>query len=92
MIPVPFAEQNYVFEPAPDAPPNEMPTPCFVGEDAIAVCFEVSDEEIAELQNTNRLWVYFSGRTMPKVFITTENRIQHDDAYDFPEEIDDETD
>ena len=90
MIPIPFDHANHIFKAPEGHEYKKLDVPCFIGSDAIAVCFSVSDEEIEELKTTNRIWVIVKGLVFPPMSLQVNNPITTAGEMDFPEFIEDE--
>jgi len=74
--PVEFDGQNFVLQP-PRGAENIRPLPIFRNGKCCVSCWELSDEEIAEIMKSRR--VYLSvvlGDTQPPVFVGSEDQVR----------------
>lgn len=72
MKPTEFAGQNYVLA-APDGVENVAPLPVFRNGACCVSCWELSDDELAEITRSRRVFLsVFMGATQPPVYVGSE--------------------
>jgi hypothetical protein len=91
MLPKDFKERNFVYTKPKDWTDEQCgDLPVFKGTSAIdgegtmipciISCWQLSKEDLEEIQNTGCIWLSITGHTMPPVSLFTENPfIQNDD-------------
>lgn len=78
MKPIHFPESNFEFQKPANMPEDQCGNlPVFKGKTdegypVIISCFELSPEEIAEVQKTGKIWLHVCSHGMPPVFAGTE--------------------
>lgn len=71
--PTEFSEQNLLLGPAEGTEEYVQPLPVFSNGQTCTSCWELTDEEIAEITRTRRVWVtVMAGRTQPPILIQTD--------------------
>lgn len=79
MIPVEFTESNFTFS-KPESMTDESCAPLhvFKGQDTnnnpvIISCWQLSKEDLEEIQKTGKIWLQISGIVTPPVSLYTEH-------------------
>ncbi len=76
MIPSAFDEENAILDPPPGVPQEAIASiSVYRGEldngcPAMISCWKPTQEELAEIQRTGRVWVLVMGHTVPPIAIT----------------------
>jgi hypothetical protein len=84
MLPVDFPQRNFVFGKPTDQEDEEcLSLPVFKGETlvddlqkvypCIISCWQLSKEDLEEVQRTGRIWLSITGQGMPPVSLFTED-------------------
>lgn len=68
---VPFEGANTVFH-APEGEDRVLPLHIFHNGSAMTSCWELTEEEIDEINNTGRIFVSVFGRALPPIFVGGE--------------------
>lgn len=75
-IPVEFEGHNHVLR-APGGAENVTPLPIFRNGTCCVSCWELSDDEIAEIVKSRRIYLsVFFGNTQPPVFVGSERQVR----------------
>jgi hypothetical protein len=74
--PVAFEGANVILQP-PSGSENIAPLPIFRNGTCCVSCWELSDEEIAEIVKSRRVYLsVFFGKTQPPVFVGCESQVR----------------
>jgi hypothetical protein len=74
--PVEFEGQNFVLRP-PGKAENVLPLPIFRNGTCCVSCWELTDDEIAEIVRSRRVYIsVFFGNTQPPVFVGSERQVR----------------
>lgn len=74
--PIKFKGHNRVLSPPPGSE-NVLPLPIFRNGKCCVSCWELTQEELAEINRTGRVYVsIFSGKTQPPVFVGSETTVR----------------
>ncbi len=74
--PVEFEGQNFVLRPPAQAE-NSTPLPVFRNGTCCVSCWELNDDEIAEIVKSRRVYLtVFFGNTQPPVFVGSEREVR----------------
>lgn len=74
MKPINFPEQNMVFTKPENMTDEECSSlPTFTNNEQIVSCWELTDEEIRQIQITRQVWVILWSKFQPPLSLVTEN-------------------
>jgi hypothetical protein len=66
---------------------DDLHTFTSVTDGVVISCWEVSEEDLARIQDTGRIWLYFHGGLVPPVSLVTEYPFPPPAEVEFPESI-----